>query len=239
MVRAMMDAGHPFMPMAGEGENGFRKLIAEHSADGLKGSSAGQSPALVAISMKAAHRGAAGQSRAAADLGSDPQVEDPNFKDGENYWSDLTDNFFAANEFPPCGVSTSPRPEIMAQTRSRRSSDRKQRSCASRAQLLPSSAHGGSGWSETAAPFFRMPGCRKRYGGVRALEDVEFDLPARPDPRRARRERRRQVDPDQDHAGVVQPDDGRMELDGRAGHASPSPAAAKPPASSASSRNCR
>ena len=53
-VQAMMDAGHPFVPVAGESENGFRKLIAEHADEGLKGISIGQSPGLVAISMKAA-----------------------------------------------------------------------------------------------------------------------------------------------------------------------------------------
>ena len=53
-VRALMDAKHPFIPMAGEGENGFRKAIAEHKNDGLKGFSYGQSPALVAIAIKAA-----------------------------------------------------------------------------------------------------------------------------------------------------------------------------------------
>ena len=53
-VQAMMDAKHPFVPMSGEGENEFRKQIAEHSKDGLKGMSYGQSPALVAIAIKAA-----------------------------------------------------------------------------------------------------------------------------------------------------------------------------------------
>ena len=45
-VRAMMDAKHPFVPMAGEAENGYRKLIAKHAGDGLKGWSYGQSPGL-------------------------------------------------------------------------------------------------------------------------------------------------------------------------------------------------
>ena len=53
-VQALIDADHPFVPVAGEGENGFRKLVAEHSDEGLKGISIGQSPGLVAISMKAA-----------------------------------------------------------------------------------------------------------------------------------------------------------------------------------------
>ena len=67
-----MDAKHPFVPMAGEGENGFRKQIAEHAKDGLKGMSYGQSPALVAISMKAAISALQGNVDAAADLDPDP-----------------------------------------------------------------------------------------------------------------------------------------------------------------------
>ena len=62
-MRALIDAGHPIVPMAGEGENGFRKQIAEHSKDGLKGLSYGQSPGLVAISMKAAISALQGQRR--------------------------------------------------------------------------------------------------------------------------------------------------------------------------------
>ena len=53
-VRALMDAGHPFVPVAGEAENGFRKLCAENADKGLLCSSAGQSPGLVAIAMKTA-----------------------------------------------------------------------------------------------------------------------------------------------------------------------------------------
>ena len=71
-VRALMDAGHPFVPMAGEGENGFRKQIAEHKDEGLKGLSYGQSPGLVAISIKAAISALEGNVDAAAHLGADP-----------------------------------------------------------------------------------------------------------------------------------------------------------------------
>jgi ribose transport system substrate-binding protein len=31
VVQAMLDAGHPMVPIAGESENGFRKLVAEHA----------------------------------------------------------------------------------------------------------------------------------------------------------------------------------------------------------------
>src|SRR5260370_1432741 len=53
-VQAMVAAKHAFVPMSGEGENEFRKQIADHAKDGLKGMSYGQSPALVAIATKAA-----------------------------------------------------------------------------------------------------------------------------------------------------------------------------------------
>jgi len=112
-VRAMMDAKHPFVPMAGEAENGYRKLIATHAKDGLKGLSYGQSPGLVAISMKAALSALEGN--VMPQLISVPiPVEDYNsLKAGLNFWPELTDNFFAANAFPPCGVNISA-PEIMA-----------------------------------------------------------------------------------------------------------------------------
>src|SRR5581483_10623010 len=52
-VQALIAAKHPFVPMSGEGENEYRKQIADHWKDGLKGMSYGQSPALVAIATKA------------------------------------------------------------------------------------------------------------------------------------------------------------------------------------------
>ena len=104
MIRAFMDAGHPFIPSSNEGENGARKLCAEHSADGLKCSSAGQTPALVAIAIKAALAALQGEVVPQYVSVPIPYVEDPNFKDGENFYSDQTDNFFVANAFPACGV---------------------------------------------------------------------------------------------------------------------------------------
>jgi ribose transport system substrate-binding protein len=115
MVRAFMDAGHAFIPMSNEGENGARKLCAEHSGEGLKCSSAGQTPALVAIAIKAAIAALQGEVVPQMVSVPIPYVEDPNFKDGENFYSDQTDNFFVANAFPACGVSFSAK-DIMTQT---------------------------------------------------------------------------------------------------------------------------
>lgn len=115
VVQAIMDAGHPFVPVAGESENGFRKLVAAHSADGLKGISIGQSPGLVAIAMKAAISALEGNPMPQLISVPLPVADYTQLKDGENFWSDLPDNFFTVNEFPPCGVNVSG-PAIMAQS---------------------------------------------------------------------------------------------------------------------------
>lgn len=114
-VQALMDAGHPFVPMGGESENGFRKLIAKHSGEGLKGLSIGQSPGLVAISIKAAIAALEGNTMPQLISVPLPMSDHTQLEDGVNYWSDLPDNFFTTNEFPPCGVNISG-PAIMAQT---------------------------------------------------------------------------------------------------------------------------
>ena len=113
VVRAMMDAKHPFVPVAGESENGFRKLIVAHEKEGLKGLSIGQSPGLVAISMKAAISALKGNPMPQLISIPIPGGDYSTLKDGVNYWSALTDNFFTTNEFAPCGVNISAT-EIMA-----------------------------------------------------------------------------------------------------------------------------
>ena len=114
-VRAMIDAGHPFVPVAGEAENGFRKLCAKHADEGLLCSSAGQSPGLVAIAAKAAITALQGEVLPQYVSVPIPLVEHPDFKAGENYYPDLGDNFFTPNEVPPCGVNITAT-EIMAKS---------------------------------------------------------------------------------------------------------------------------
>jgi ribose transport system substrate-binding protein len=114
-VQAMMDAKHPFVPFAGEGENEFRKQIAKYNGEGLKGMSYGQSPALVAISMKAAISALQGNVMPQLISIPIPMANYKTLKAGENYWPDLNANFFAPNQFLPCGV-TFTAPEIMAQS---------------------------------------------------------------------------------------------------------------------------
>lgn len=115
VVQALKDANHPWVPVAGESENGYRKAIAEHSDEGLKGISIGQSPGLVAIAMKAAVSALEGNVMPQLISVPLPVATYKDLEDGKNYWSDLPDNFFTVNEFPPCGVNISG-PSIMAQS---------------------------------------------------------------------------------------------------------------------------
>ena len=116
IVQAMMDAGHPFVPFGGETENGFRKFCGKHSGDGLVCSSAGTGPAQVAVAIKTAIDALKGKVIPQSIKLPLAIVEDPDFKDGENYYADQSDNFFVGNSFPTCGINFSAQ-EIMAQTK--------------------------------------------------------------------------------------------------------------------------
>jgi len=117
VVQAIIDAGHPFVPISGESENGYRKAIAAHADEGLRGISIGQSPGLVAIAMKAAISALEGNVMPQLISVPLPVADYTQLKDGVNFWSDLPDNFFTVNEFPPCGVNISG-PAIMAESES-------------------------------------------------------------------------------------------------------------------------
>ncbi|MGH6858682.1 MAG: sugar ABC transporter substrate-binding protein [Phyllobacterium sp.] len=115
-VRAMIDAKHPFVPVGGETENGFRKLCSEHSKEGLKCTSAGSGPAQVAVAIKTAIAALEGQVVPQSIALPLSIVEDPNFKDGESFYEKETDNFFVGNSFPTCGINFTAQ-EIMGQTK--------------------------------------------------------------------------------------------------------------------------
>jgi ribose transport system substrate-binding protein len=102
VVKAFMDAKKPFVPIAGEAENGFRKLAAKNKIPYI---SVGQTPAMVAVSIKLA-----------IDLLKDgievpqeinvplPIVESTTAKEGVDYFPEVKDNFFNAFLLPTCGV---------------------------------------------------------------------------------------------------------------------------------------
>jgi len=116
VVQAMMDAKQKFVPFGGETENGFRKLCAMHSADGLKCTSAGTGPAQVAVAIKTAIAALEGNVVPQSVKLPLAVASDPDMKAGTDYFPDQSDNFFVGNSFPSCGINFTAQ-EIMGQSK--------------------------------------------------------------------------------------------------------------------------
>ncbi len=116
VVQAMLDAKHPMVPFGGETENGFRKFCGKYGAEGLKCASGGTGPAQVAVAIHTAIAALEGQVVPQSIKLPLAEVEYPNFKDGVNYYSDQSDNFFVGNSFPTCHINFTAQ-EIMGQTK--------------------------------------------------------------------------------------------------------------------------
>lgn len=109
-----MAAKHPFVAMAGETENGFRKLCATYAKDGLKCFSAGTGPAQVAVAIKVALAALEGKVVPQAIKLQTEAVQYPDFQPGRDYDPDQPDSLFVGNAFPSCGIDISVT-EIMQQ----------------------------------------------------------------------------------------------------------------------------
>ena len=107
-VRALLDAHQPMIPVGGEAENGFRKLMAEYGSKGLHGLSAEQAPALSAVALKAAIALLQGETLPQMSRVPIPYIDYTQLKAGVNYFPDLPDNFFAETSVPACGVKITP-----------------------------------------------------------------------------------------------------------------------------------
>ena len=116
-VRALLDAGHAMVPVAGETENGFRKLCGEYAEKGLHCASSGTGPAQVAVAIKAALSALQGNPVPQAVSLPVSYVEYPNMKAGQDYYPEMGDNFFVGNAFPACKVGFTAT-EIMGQSES-------------------------------------------------------------------------------------------------------------------------
>lgn len=115
VVQAMLDAKHPMVPFAGETENGFRKFCSTHASKGLLCASGGTGPAQVAVAIKTAIAALEGKVIPQSIKLPLATVEHPGFKDGVNFNSDQSDNFYVGNSFPTCGINFTAK-EIMSQT---------------------------------------------------------------------------------------------------------------------------
>jgi ribose transport system substrate-binding protein len=116
VVQAMLDAGHPMVPFGGETENGFRKFCAEYGDKGLECTSAGSGPAQVAVAIKTAIAALEGNVLPQSVKLPLAIASYPDFKAGQDYFPDESDNFFVGNSFPTCGINFTAQ-EIMGQTK--------------------------------------------------------------------------------------------------------------------------
>ncbi len=105
VTHALLDSHKPLVPISGEAENGFRKLIAANAKDGLLGNSAGQSPALSAVSLKVALAVLGGEKVPAEISVPTTAVNYKTLAPGKNYFPEMSDTFFAAYDFPVCGIN--------------------------------------------------------------------------------------------------------------------------------------
>lgn len=105
LVQALIDTKHPFIPVAGQAENGFKKLCVKYQDQGLTCASAGQVPSLVAIALKAAISAAKGNVVPQFISVPIPYSDTESLKAGVNYFPDLPDSFYTNNTFPACNVS--------------------------------------------------------------------------------------------------------------------------------------
>jgi ribose transport system substrate-binding protein len=117
VVHAMLDAGHPMVPVSGETENGFRKLCDQYAPKGLYCSSVGTGPAQVAVAIKAAISALKGQKLPQSIALPKSLVEYPNITKGKDFYPDLADNFFVGNSFDACQIGFTAE-EIMGRSES-------------------------------------------------------------------------------------------------------------------------
>ncbi len=168
-VRALIDAKHPFVPVAGETENGFRKLCAAHAGEGLICASSGTGPGAGRRRGEGRGRGLGGRHGAAIGEAADLLCRASELEGGCRLLSALSDNFFVGNS-SPTARSTSRRRRSWANPRrtidvAGAAGPRDPRRCLATSTTM----------SDTARqPLLRLEGISKRYGGVRALEDAQF-----------------------------------------------------------------
>src|SRR5215510_3916567 len=105
LVQALIDTKHPFIPIAGQAENGFKKLCVKYKDKGLTCASVGQVPSLVTIAMKAAIAAAKGNVMPQFISVPIPYSDTESLKAGVNYFPNLPDSFYTNNSFPACNVN--------------------------------------------------------------------------------------------------------------------------------------
>jgi ribose transport system substrate-binding protein len=106
-LQALLDTHHPMIPIAGEGENAFNQMCAQHESEGLKCLAVAAPPAVSSVAIKAALSALQGEAMPQDIALPLPVTTAPNFKQGVSYFPELGGSFFPDNKFPGCGVNQS------------------------------------------------------------------------------------------------------------------------------------
>ena len=93
-----------------------RQSCGKFGEEGLKCASGGTGPAQVAVAIHTAITALEGQVVPQSIKLPLAEAEYPNLKDGQDYYSAQSDNFFVGNSFPTCGINFTAQ-EIMGQTK--------------------------------------------------------------------------------------------------------------------------
>ncbi len=102
-VRAMLDsADHAIIPLGADAENGTRIAMATNKVPGI---SAGQVPEMSAVALMALVARLKGEALPSMIFLPIPAATTEQLKDGENYWTKLPATFYAATNFPTCGLT--------------------------------------------------------------------------------------------------------------------------------------
>ncbi len=111
-INAMLDAGHPMVPIGGDAENGVRILMAQHKVPGV---SAAQAPAMSVVAMMATVAQLQGHELPQLIHLPIPHVFSPDLKDGVNYFTNLPASFNTGTGYAQCGLELTP-DELLSQT---------------------------------------------------------------------------------------------------------------------------
>jgi ribose transport system substrate-binding protein len=113
VINAMMDSKHPFVPVAGDQENGVLTLLAKYR---IPGGTAGISPSISAAALKAAIALCKGYEVPVNCITPTPSpIDNADLKAGVNYFPDLPPNFTCTVSFPDANIFFTPQ-EILKQS---------------------------------------------------------------------------------------------------------------------------
>lgn len=106
VLKAFKNAGVPYPVVAGEAENGFRKLMA---SENLQGISIGYPPAQVNVAILAAVEMLRGEKLPRVMTLPIPSVRSEDMVEGVDYFNDIdSDDFFVALKIPEAGIDLTP-----------------------------------------------------------------------------------------------------------------------------------